>query len=46
MMWYLYFPGGKGDCPNYRRPDHEKGHATSFYQVRTRGALECLTVIH
>lgn len=29
----LVFPGGKGDCTNHRGPDHEKGHATSFYQV-------------
>lgn len=30
----LCFPGGEGDRTNHRGPDHEKGHATSFHQVR------------
>lgn len=35
---YLCFPGGEGDCTNYRRPDHEKGYAPGFYQVGTWGS--------
>lgn len=34
------FPGGEGHCTNHGGPDHEKGHATSFYQVRPN-ALHC-----
>lgn len=35
----FFFPGGKGDRANHRGSDHEKGHATGFYQVSSEGSL-------
>ena len=39
------FVGGEGDSTNHGGPDHEKGHATSFYQVSTQGFI-CVSHFH
>lgn len=38
LIKIVCFPGWEGHCTNHRGPDHEKGHATSFYQVSAEGS--------